>query len=203
MKNVCIIGHSKGLGKFVSEKMNESYNVLGLSRHNGYDITRNTDKIINLAKKSHILFVNAYSPMYQTDIIKSCINYVDKIIVSGSLAGYFEKIIPGEYAKEKKMLRKYCNLKSLDTNCTTDILHLNLSCIEGNNVNLDNPNAIKCDYEITFDEIYEVIKFWIANPCFSEITFNFKITDLFVSQVKDKIGTQQEIEHLMEKINSI
>jgi hypothetical protein len=200
---ICIVGHSKGLGNFVYSQLQKEHSVIGLSRENGYDLTKNMTSMISIAKQADILFLNAYVPKLQIHFLKNCINFVDKIIVSGSLASFFEEIIPGDYADNKKELQKICQYKSLDNSVRSKILHLNLSCIEGNNVDINDPNAIQCGYETQYVDIYNTIRFWIENPCFSEVTFNFKITDLFSDQIRNKIGTGQYLDNLKQKINSI
>ena len=48
---ICIIGHTQGIGKAVAELFEQKqFEVIGLSRSNGYDLSGNLQNIMNLDK---------------------------------------------------------------------------------------------------------------------------------------------------------
>jgi hypothetical protein len=124
------------------------------------------------------------------------------IVVSGSQGGYFNNLIPTEYGLHKKELAEVCHMISLDKNSTTKILHLDLSCLEGTEVDIDDPKSLKCDSITALSDIVNLVSFWIKNPAFNNVRFNFKITDLLYDQISTKMNTGKELDNLIERINS-
>jgi hypothetical protein len=122
------------------------------------------------------------------------------IVVSGSQGGYFSNIIPTDYGQHKKDLAELCHMISLDKRSTTKILHLDLSCLEGNEVDIDDPNNLKCDSITALKDIVDTVSFWIKTPSFNNVRFNFKITDLLYNQISTKMHTGKELDLLLEKI---
>ena len=187
---IVITGHTRGLGKafyeyFVKDPANT---VIGLSKSQGVDI-QSTDTIVKLVTGCDLFINNAYSGTAQNRLVKELNGLIPMMIVSGSQGGYFNNLIPTEYGRHKKDLSKLCHMLSLDKNSTTKILHLDLSCLEGNDVAIDDPN-----------NIVNTVAFWIKTPSFNNVRFNFKITDLLYDQISTKMHTGKELDHLLEKI---
>ena len=70
MLKVSITGHSKGIGKAISDTLNKTYLIHGFSRSNGYDIStpNGRDLILNKGKASDIFINNAYYQNAQTEL---------------------------------------------------------------------------------------------------------------------------------------
>ncbi len=199
---IIITGHTRGLGKrfyehFVSDTNNE---VIGFSKRQGTDLNVSIDAVVEAALGCDLFINNAYAGRKQIELIKRLNNKVKMIVVSGSQGGFFNNLIPTEYGKNKKDLSEICHLVSLDKNSSTKILHLDLSCLEGNEVDIDDPDNLKCDYTIEFNQVVQTVDSWIENPSFNDIRFNFKITDLLYDQISTKMGTKKELDQLVEKI---
>lgn len=81
---IAITGHTKGIGKaLATEAKLKDYEVKGLSRSTGHDITLTS--IIDEIKDCDVFINNAYAPYYQTQILKDIIKewqHQDKLIVN-------------------------------------------------------------------------------------------------------------------------
>jgi hypothetical protein len=201
---IIITGHTRGIGQYLYNyfSADTANQVIGLSRSNGYDLKTSLDRVLEITKGCDLFINNAYYNNAQYELVKQLNNHVGMIVVSGSQAGFFKNLIPTDYGKHKEDLKKLCHLVSLDKNSGTRILHLDLSYLEGNIVDLDDPNNLACDHITTFKEICDVINFWINNQSFNEVKFNFKLTDLLYDQIDKKMGTKSELDLLVHQINS-
>lgn len=202
---IIITGHTKGLGKYFFDHFsNDSNNqVIGISRSTGHDLETSLEKIIEIADGCDVFINNAYVNKSQNELVKKLNNRVSMMIVSGSQGGFFNNLIPTEYGNNKKELAELCHLVSLDKNNTTKILHLDLSYLEGNEVDLEDPTNIACDHETTFKEVCDVVDLWLRTPSFNNVRFNFKLTDLLYDQIDKKMGTKKALDTLVKRINSI
>jgi hypothetical protein len=198
---IVITGHTRGLGKAFYEHFvkDPSNTVIGLSRSQGADI-READAVIKQAEGCDLFINNAYSGEAQYRLVKELNGLTPMMIVSGSQGGYFNNLIPTEYGQHKKDLSQLCHMLSLDKNSTTKILHLDLSCLEGNDVAIDDPNNLKCDSITVLNDVVDTVAFWIKTPSFNNVRFNFKITDLLYDQISTKMHTGKELDQLLEKI---
>ena len=70
IKKIAITGHTKGIGKSLLSRLSETYDVIGFSRSNGYDISKETDilRIIDESRDCEIFINNAYHYDQQTKI---------------------------------------------------------------------------------------------------------------------------------------
>jgi hypothetical protein len=200
---IVITGHTRGLGKamyehFISDPKNT---VVGLSKSQGTDISNSIDQICEIANGCDIFINNAYAGQAQNKLVKMLNGCVKMMVVSGSQGGYFNNLIPTQYGQDKKDLAEICHMISLDKNNTTKILHLDLSCLEGTEVDITDPKNIKCDSITALKDIVGIVNFWITNPSFNNVRFNFKITDLLYDQISTKLNTGKELDSLLEKIN--
>jgi len=199
---IVITGHTRGLGKTLYDHFVKNPNnvVTGFSKSQGTNLKDSIEPVIAAADGCDLFICNAYADRRQIELVKQLNNRVDMLVVSGSQGGFFSDLIPTDYGKNKKDLAEVCHLISLDKNSKTKILHLDLSCLEGNDVDIDDPNNLKCDYIIAFDEIVSTVDFWIKNPSFNNIRFNFKITDLLYDQISTKMKTKPQLDKLVERI---
>lgn len=199
---IVITGHTRGLGKafyehFIKDPTNT---VIGLSRSQGTDVSSSLDKVLEISKNCDLFINNAYSGLAQNKLVKLLNGHVSMLVVSGSQGGYFSNLIPTDYGQHKKNLAELCHMISLDKNSTTKILHLDLSCLEGNEVDINDPDNLKCDSITALKDIVDTVAFWIKNPSFNNVRFNFKITNLLYDQISTKMHTGKELDLLLEKI---
>jgi len=70
IKKIAITGHSKGIGKHLYEHLSKSYEVIGFSRSNGYDISKEADlsRILSESTDCEIFINNAYYQDQQTSL---------------------------------------------------------------------------------------------------------------------------------------
>jgi len=112
-----ITGHTSGIGKAVYELLEGAgFNVVGLSRSNGYNI-QEADKVVRkvISEDPDIFINNAYHLKSQTDILKKTyqeFKFQDKLIVNiCSVAALIPKTHEDygmEYASDKRAQRKFC-----------------------------------------------------------------------------------------------
>jgi len=130
MKTLMIIGHTQGLGKYLCDHLKAHYNILGISRSTGYDLTdyETVKKVISLSLTvDHVLNVCKVSPA-QTDLLVgihtlwSKNQKYDKIISIGGLTTTFSwnlirqaNIHQTQYIADKHNLAKaHFDLSSID-----------------------------------------------------------------------------------------
>lgn len=178
----CIItGHTKGIGKFLYNHFSEKYDVLGISRTTGYDLNTDISKIVELSKNCDLFINCAAVGNAQLELLNNLHNKESKMIVFGSIAGNFHKQLKTSYSENKFELSNRCFDLSLLPN--NKILHLNVSMLE---------DAINGDNLIKYSEIVNAIEFWLVNPNFSNLTFEFKLTPFVLEKAKDVFGISQE-----------
>lgn len=180
---VVITGHTYGIGKALYDSFKSAeWEVVGLSRSNGYDIDNNFDKVVEAATGADLFINNAYRDKQQTRLVHALKNKVAKMIVMGSVSRHYPELIHTDYVHDKQELAEACRLISIDPN-SIDILHLDLSFIEQPIPN-DDPTAFSSDYVIKFDEILNAIDFWTTNPKIRQMEFVWKLTPFVFNQLK-------------------
>ena len=113
---ICIIGHTKGIGKAIADI--SKFEVVGLSRSNGYDLSGNLQNIMDKIDECEYIVINAYAKSYQLELLKRIYkkyeNENKKVAVitstSGTSAGEDDNVSNGlykEYCRHKKELIKY------------------------------------------------------------------------------------------------
>ena len=65
---ICIIGHTKGIGKAIAVISN--FEVVGLSRANGYDLSSNLQNIMDKIDECEYVVINAYAGSNQLELLK-------------------------------------------------------------------------------------------------------------------------------------
>ena len=180
---VVITGHTYGIGKALYDSFKSAeWDVIGLSRSNGYDIDADFDKVVEVATGVDLFINNAYRDKQQTRLVHALKNKVKKMVVMGSVSRHYPELIHTDYVHDKQELAEACRLISIDPN-GIDILHLDLSFIEDPLPNND-PTAFTSDYVISFDEILSAVDFWMNNPKVRQIEFRWKLTPFVHEQLK-------------------
>jgi hypothetical protein len=185
---VVITGHTYGIGKALYDSFKSAeWEVVGLSRSNGYDIDADFDQVVEVATGADLFINNAYRDKQQTKLVHALKNKVKKMIVMGSVSRLYPELIHTDYVQDKQELAEACRLISIDP-ASIDILHLDLSFIEQPIPN-DDPTAFTSDYVIKFDEILSAIDFWTANPKIRQMEFVWKLTPFVLDQLKAAFPT--------------
>lgn len=67
---IAIIGHTRGIGKAIADLYNsKNYEVVGLSRSNGHDLTTDQDKILESIKDCGLVVLNAHADRGQLTLL--------------------------------------------------------------------------------------------------------------------------------------
>ncbi len=180
---VVITGHTQGIGRALYESfISAEWEVVGLSRSNGYDIDKDFDRVVEAAAGADLFINNAYRDQQQTKLVNALKNKVKKMIVMGSVSRLYPELIHTDYVHDKQALAEACRLISIDPN-GIDLLHLDLSFSEGMADN-DDPTHFVSDYNLKFEEIISAIDFWMTNPKIRQIEFRWKLTPFVYDQLK-------------------
>jgi hypothetical protein len=177
---IVITGHTSGIGKFLFDKfVNQGNTVIGFSRSNGYTMPEDIDKIIDLSKNCDLFINNA--GVGQLELLEALHHHVGKMVVMGSIAGDYHQLISSSYSLNKKQLADRC--KELSLQPGNQLVHLKISMLE---------DAVSSDNLISFQEVFDVINFWIISPRLTSIDFEFKLTPYTLEKIKEKFGATQE-----------
>lgn len=179
----CIItGHTEGVGKTLFDDLkSQGHEVIGISRATGYDLSTDIEQVIALANGCDLFINNAYVGDCQLQLLNSLHNKVKKMIVMGSIAGDYHQLIQSEYSQNKLNLANRCREISLLPE--NSVLHLKISMLE---------DAISGDNLISFNEVKDIVNFWIQNSKISAIDLEFKLTPFTLEKIKEKFGATQE-----------
>ena len=179
-----ITGHTWGIGKALYDSFKSAeWEVVGLSRSNGYDIDADFDKVVEAATGADLFINNAYRDKQQTQLVQALKDKVNKMIVMGSVSRHYPELIHTDYVHDKQELAEACRLISIDPN-GIDVLHLDLSFIEGQDPDPNKPTDFVSDYNIQHEEILSAIDFWMTNPKIRQMEFRWKLTPFVYSQLK-------------------
>lgn len=119
---IFVTGHTSGLGKSIYNLCDEAdYTVTGLSRSNGYDLTKDLNDFL-LQNDWDIFVNNAYSGWMQTELLYKLFeqnkNRKCTIINIGSVSADGNYDTVNEYAVHKAALDKACmQLQLIDCEC--------------------------------------------------------------------------------------
>jgi len=94
----------------------------------------------------------------------------------GSVSRHYPELIPTDYVHDKQALAEACRLESINPN-GIPILHLDLSFIEGTEIQEDDPTAFLSDYNTPLNDIVDTIIFWAQKPTIRQIEFRWKLTE--------------------------
>jgi len=68
---IAVIGHTKGIGKAICDLYNKKkYQVIGMSRSNGFDIVHDQEKIIENIEGCDLVVLNAHADRGQLNLLK-------------------------------------------------------------------------------------------------------------------------------------
>ena len=182
---IIITGHTSGIGKAIFDKFNEisCHEIIGMSRSNGYDIEKDFDKIVAEAEGAELFINNAYRDKQQLKLFHALKNKVDMMIVMGSVSRHYPELIPTDYVHDKQELAEACRLESINPN-GIPVLHLDLSFIEGTEIDTNEPTAFTSDYTTSYSDIVETIIFWAQKPSIRQIEFRWKLTPFVKSELE-------------------
>ena len=175
---IVITGHTKGIGKAIFDKFTEvsCHEIIGMSRSNGYDIEKDFDKIVQEATGADFLVNNAYRDGQQLKLFHALKDKVNMMVVMGSVSRHYPELIPTDYVHDKQALAEACRLESINPN-GIPILHLDLSFIEGTEIEGDDTTAFLSDYNTPLNDIVDTIMFWAQKPNIRQIEFRWKLTE--------------------------
>jgi len=110
---ICIIGHTQGIGKAVAELFEQKqFEVIGLSRSNGYDLSGNLQNIMNKLNDCEYIVINAYAGNNQLNLLKRIYNKYQnekkKVAVITSTSGTTAGI---DDTHNTPTYKEYCRLK--------------------------------------------------------------------------------------------
>lgn len=177
---IVITGHTSGIGEYLYEKFFlQGYEVVGVSRQTGYDLSADIDRVVEVATGCD-LFINNTS-VGQIELLERLNDKVQRMVVMGSIAGDYHQLINNEYSLTKRQLQEKCRELSLRPNCS--LLHLKISMLE---------DAVSSDNLISFKQVYNIIDFWIDDPVFTNIDFDFKLTAYTLEKIKEKYSASQD-----------
>lgn len=181
---VVITGHTQGIGRALARHFEiKRWDVVGLSRSNGYDIERDVTKIVGAATGCDLFINNAYRDKQQLVLFNELKDKVGKIICMGSISRQYPELIPTDYVHDKQELYEAMRLHSL-TPDTIPSLHLDLSFIENTEINNADSTAFTSDNHITFKEITSAVDFWLDNPKVKNMEFEWKCTPFVRSELE-------------------
>lgn len=112
-KRIAIIGHTKGIGKAIAELYkSKKYEVVGLSRSNGFDIETKQEAIMTRLADCELIVINAFGGRGQLELLKRIYslynNHYKKVVVitstSGTEQGQDDTVTDKNY-------KEYCRLK--------------------------------------------------------------------------------------------
>ena len=175
---IVITGHTKGIGKAIFDKFTEvsCHEIIGMSRSNGYDIEKDFDKIVQEATGADFFVNNAYRDGQQLKLFHALKDKVNMMVVMGSVSRHYPELIPTDYVHDKQALAEACRLESINPN-SIPILHLDLSFIEGTEIQGDDTTAFLSDYNTPLNDIVDTIMFWAQKPTIRQIEFRWKLTE--------------------------
>lgn len=184
-KKIVITGHTKGIGKAIYDKFTEisCREIVGMSRSNGYDLEKDFDRIVEEATGAELFINNAYRDQQQLKLFHALKDKVDMMVVMGSVSRMYPELIPTDYVHDKQALAEACRLESINPK-GIPILHLDLSFLEGTEINESDPTAFKSDYNTPLDDVVETIIFWAQKPSIRQIEFRWKLTPFVESELE-------------------
>lgn len=89
---IAVIGHTKGIGKAIAKLYKKKgFEIVGLSRSNGYDLENNQEEIMKKLADCHLIVINAYAKFGQYELLKkiysSFHHHYKKVVVITSTSG--------------------------------------------------------------------------------------------------------------------
>jgi len=179
---IAITGHTSGIGKALYNYYSAEHEVIGFSRSNGYNLPDSLSNVIKESKGCDLFINNCYANGAQIDLFEGLVDHVEKMIVMGSVARFYQDIILKKSAKDKQILFDTVRLYCLDPNAIP-CLHLDISHLEQELKDYKDATKIKGDMCISYTEVINAIDFWLSNLNVKNIEFTGRLT----KTVKDDI----------------
>lgn len=172
-----IVGHTTGIGKHLFD----IFDCDGFSRRNGYNIEHDIIKTYIKLRKYDVVILNAYANGVQLKLLDLIKDDIENIIVIGSIARlpFISCYLDKNYVNNKRILKNMCDEISISG---VNILHITLSFMEGG----EEEGTIQSDFTLSYEEISNVVRFWLDNKNINEIGFKFVITDHLMNQLRSK-----------------
>jgi hypothetical protein len=155
---IAITGHTSGLGQAFYDHFSKDHEVIGLSRSNGYDITKNQDQIIDTAVGCDLFFNNAHSGISQAGLISQLQDRLP-IVTSGSMGADYAHL-DNQYYRDKRTIEKIH--KFFSKNRQHPMLLLKMGYLEN----------YQSKYNIFYSEVISAVEFWVSNPKVTLIEFD-------------------------------
>jgi len=199
----CIItGHTSGIGKYLYEYyQGKNWEVIGMSRSNGYDILTERERIINDSLGADLFINNASSGNSQLELLKKLCKFIPKIVTMGSAGTEFTEILDKKYIFDKKNLEEKFKLITMNPGIA-DMLLIKLSFAE-TSYNREKVDRLDSDFTISYQEIANVIDFWINNSKIRQIDFTIKLTEYTINQALKLSNKSNLIEKLVTEVNEL
>jgi NAD(P)-dependent dehydrogenase (short-subunit alcohol dehydrogenase family) len=117
--SIAVIGHTRGIGKSIADLYKaKGFEVIGMSRSNGHDMSKEQEKIVDSVKNCALVVINAHAGRSQLNLLKKMYaryhNDSKKIVVitstSGTPEGKDEDLVDKDYQQycdDKKELIEY------------------------------------------------------------------------------------------------
>jgi len=156
-KTIAVTGHTSGLGLAIFNYFNfkSNYKVIGMSRSNGFDLTKNIDHIVDtvIDNNCDYFFNNAYVDDIQATLIEKLAPYTC-VITSGSMAADTSLAAQeaNTYYKNKSIIDKAH--RRIKKNNPLPMLLLKMGYLE------NYPDK----EPISYSTVLNAIDFWINNP---------------------------------------
>lgn len=178
----CVItGHTTGLGLVLFEHFQTlGWEVIGVSRQTGYDLETDVNRVVELVNQADLFINNANVGRAQIELLNA-VNKNIKQIVMGSVAGEYNDSLQTDYSQHKADLAQRCRELSLAPETT--LLHIQISMLE---------DAVNGDVLIKFKDVVDVIDFWLENPKFTNLSFEFKLTPYTLERAKVAFNISKE-----------
>ena len=165
---IAITGHTKGIGKAITDLLCKDNLVLGYSRSNGFDISTSEgrDKVCLAAKSSDVFINNAYADFAQVELFNQMLaewrlDPTKTIVNINSKAHYGAPA--SRYAVTKKELAKVAQKALSDNDRRCRVITISPGYVDTERV--ANANYKK----LNPDDLASLVKFCIAQPQHSEI----------------------------------
>lgn len=146
---IAITGHTDGLGKNIHDFLITKYDVIGMSRSNGFDVS-NTKQITDTIMDCDIFINNTHYKNAQTDLFTSIFDLwkgLDKTIINlNSSCVYHSSDWSPEYAESKKELRrKMLDVINLNPNKKLKVINLYPATLD-THIGFNEYNKIDVNY---------------------------------------------------------
>ncbi len=69
---IAVVGHTRGIGKAICDLYKKKkYEVVGMSKSNGFDLTHNQEKILEKIQDCSLVVLNAHADRGQLTLLKN------------------------------------------------------------------------------------------------------------------------------------